>query len=262
MVKINRGKVITITSMKGGVGKTISALLFAAILKKQKKKVLIIDLDLYNGDIAFGLNLNVKESIYNLCDDIANNRYKNDSQNYIVNYDEYIDVLAAPKDPRQAPKIDRKYVEMIIRKFINKYDVILIDTNHILTVNNMIAFECSDAIVNIFSNDAFDLKATKNFVSICENIGVDNLYLVLNTTINKKQYFSIQDIDTILKRSIDFVISDNFYIKNIDREIVDGNIFDAISKVIKSRAEDTSDFTKFLQKLLEDKVGGSDNEEK
>ena len=50
MARVKRGKIITVTSMKGGVGKTISVLLIAELLKKNKKKTLIIDLDLYNGD--------------------------------------------------------------------------------------------------------------------------------------------------------------------------------------------------------------------
>ena len=84
MSKIRKGKVITVTSMKGGVGKTIAVLQLAAILKKIKNRILIIDLDLYNGDIAFALNLDVKGNIYNLCDDVANNRYKyDDDKEYI-----------------------------------------------------------------------------------------------------------------------------------------------------------------------------------
>ena len=181
MPKTKKGKVITITSMKGGVGKTLVVLQLSAVFKKLNKKVLIVDLDLYNGDIAFSLNLNVKSSIYNICDDVANNRYKSDLlSEYIIKYDDSIDVLASPKDPRQASKIDRKYLDVILRSFSNKYDVVLIDTNHILDVTNMVAFECSDTILDVFTNDAFDIKSTKNFVSICKNMKVDNMKLLLN----------------------------------------------------------------------------------
>lgn len=50
-MKITKSKVITVTSVKGGVGKTTFVLSLAAQYKMQDKKVLIIDMDLFSGDI-------------------------------------------------------------------------------------------------------------------------------------------------------------------------------------------------------------------
>ena len=46
MPKIHKGKIVTVTSMKGGVGKTVSVLCLAAVYADLGKKVLIVDLDL------------------------------------------------------------------------------------------------------------------------------------------------------------------------------------------------------------------------
>ena len=46
------GKVVTVSSVKGGVGKTTLAANLAGLYFLLKKKVLIIDLDLYAGGIA------------------------------------------------------------------------------------------------------------------------------------------------------------------------------------------------------------------
>lgn len=241
--------------MKGGVGKTMTTLNVASMYSKNNKKVLILDLDLFNGCIAFALNLNIKGTIYNICDDIANNRYKGlESEDYIVSYNEYIDVLSAPKDPRQAVKIDRKYIEMILNNYSYKYDVILIDTNHILTVTNIMAFECSDYIIDLFTNDSFDLKNTKTFVSLCQNIGVENLILVLNNSVNTgKNYYSMFDIKNIIKKNVDYVISPNMYLKNVDSYIMAGNI-DVLHKKLNSEGKkEYEKFTSLLLKLLENK---------
>jgi len=263
MAKIKRGKVITITSMKGGVGKTMSTLLIANLFKRNKKKILIVDLDLYNGDIAFALNLDVKSSIYNLCDDVINNRYNSTTNDYLVKYDEYIDVLPSPKDPRQASKIDRKSLEIVLKSFYHRYDVILIDTNHILSVTNMVAFELSDFILNIFTNDALDLKSTKTFISICKNMNVENLHLVLNIAPDeRKKYFSQYEIETIIKDKIDFIIPRNFYINNINKQILDGKVLENFDKLLKSNKEDVFAFSSSILKLLEDTKEDEENEKK
>jgi len=235
----------------------------AELFKKNKLKTLIIDLDLYNGDIAFALNLDVKGNIYNLCDDISNHRYKTDSTtDYIVKYNDYIDVLASPKDPRHASKIDRKSLEILIKNFKNQYDVILIDTNHILSVTNMVAFENSDAIVNIFTNDALDLKSTKTFISICKNMHVENLHLVLNTVVDeRKRYFSEYEIETIIQDKIDFIIPSNFYIKNIDKHILEGNLLKTYEKYLKYKVENIVNFSHSVLNLINYR-GGRENEKK
>ena len=55
-----KGKILTITSMKGGVGKTTTVMMLANVYSKCGKKVLVIDLDLYNGNLAFAYNAKVQ----------------------------------------------------------------------------------------------------------------------------------------------------------------------------------------------------------
>ena len=58
------GKVITISSVKGGVGKTTLTINLAGLYFLMKKRVLIIDLDLYAGGIATCMNVDNKKDIY------------------------------------------------------------------------------------------------------------------------------------------------------------------------------------------------------
>ena len=64
MEKSKRGKIIAVTSCKGGVGKTITTLNLAGIYCGLNKKVLIIDLDLYTGSIATMLKVENKSNIF------------------------------------------------------------------------------------------------------------------------------------------------------------------------------------------------------
>ena len=114
----NVGKIISISSTKGGVGKTTMTLNLAGIYHLLNKKVLIIDLDLYSGGVALSLNLNNKKDIFMLCDSLNNNRFSDFSE-YVCKYNENIDVISAPRDPRQANKIDSKYLPIILEKAKN-----------------------------------------------------------------------------------------------------------------------------------------------
>ena len=251
MKKIKKGKIVTVTSMKGGVGKTNVVLMLSSILANRGKKVLIIDLDLYTGDISFSLNIKPNGTIFNLCDDIANHRYKlGNSTSHITKYNENIDFLSSPKDPRQASKIDPNYISLMINEFTSKYDVILIDTTHVLNPHNMMAFELSDTILEIFTNDALDLKSTKTFISICKNMGVTNLYTVLNNSVdNRKNYFSKYDMKGLIGKNIDFIIPDNLYIKKFDAYLMDGNIMDLY---LNKKEKDFSKFKSIADMILKD----------
>ena len=80
-------------------------------------------MDLACGGISVLLNLNNTKTIYNLADDILNNRF-NDTKDYVVSYSDYIDILPSCKDPRQGNKIDLKLIEQIISLYKNNYDLL------------------------------------------------------------------------------------------------------------------------------------------
>lgn len=223
-MKVKRGKVITITSSKGGIGKTVFATNLTGVFGYLKKKTLLIDLDLYAGGIGTFLNLSNTKTIYNLVDDITNNRFK-DVRDYVSKYDEYIDVMASPKDPRQGAKIDVNMIERIIETYKMHYDIVVVDTNHLTIPANLMALDLSDDILYLVSNDPIDLANTKSMMSIFHDTGKDNVKVILNESFSKdKGYFSNFDIKSVIKHNIDYILSSSMYIKNIDKYIMEGKI--------------------------------------
>jgi pilus assembly protein CpaE len=219
-----RGQSICISSAKGGVGKTITTLNLAGIFEHLNKKVLIIDLDLSGGGINVALNRAFEKTIYNFVDDYNNNRYKN-FNDYITKYDEYIDLLPSPKDPRQANKIDSKYIEILIDKALFNYDIVLIDTTHILNEINIVTLDKADDILFLLTNDPLDLKNMKSLLSIFKDAGITKYKIVLNNSCDPyKAYFTLFDIKNIINANIDYTLSSSFYIKNMDSYVMNGEI--------------------------------------
>ncbi len=234
---LNKAKVFTITSVKGGVGKTTTLLNLAGIYSKMDKRVLLIDLDLSSGDIASILNLNYTPDIYTLYEDMCNNKFTN-LDDYVTPYNENIKVLPAPKDPRFGRKIESKVLNVILYKASMKFDIILIDTSHLLTDINLFALDYSDEILYILNNDSMNLKNMKTMVSILNDMNKTNYKIILNESNTKdKNYYNKYDIKNIINKNVNYIIPSNFYIKNIDKYIIDGKILtlkDNIYKKYKS----------------------------
>lgn len=219
-----KGKSMCIFSSKGGVGKTITAINLAGIFEHLEKKVLLVDLDLSSGGITMALNRPFDKTIFNFVDDYNNNRYET-FKNYVTKYDDYIDILPSPKDPRQINKIDSKYMDILIDKAESNYDVVLIDTNHILDEINIVTLDKVDSILFVLSNDPLDLKNMKSLISIFKDSQVTNYKVLLNNSRDPyKDYFSLFDIKNIIKTNIDYTLTSSFYIKNIDSYIMNGEI--------------------------------------
>ena len=218
------GKSLCLFSGKGGVGKTILTLNLAAIYSQINKHVLIVDLDLSSGGIALATNKVFDKTIYNFVDDYNNNRFK-DFNDYVVKYNENIDIMPSPKDPRQASKIDSKYIEILLDKAMFHYDMVLIDTNHNLNELNLVVLDAADNILFVIENDPMDLKNMKSLLSIFKDLDKTNYKILLNNSRDPfKKYFTLYDMKTIIKNNIDYEISSEFFLKNIDSYVMNGEI--------------------------------------
>lgn len=221
---IKEAKLITIASVRGGTGKTTTALNLAATYSLMNKKVLILDYDLYSGGIALSLNVDINSDLYKLAYDMSTNEYKN-IEDYILKYNDNIDIIPAPKDPRYASKIETKYISSIIKKVRPKYDVIIADTNHYLDATNLILFDKSNTIVYIFNNNPIDIKNLKSMIAIHKDMEKENYITVLNESNTKlNDMFNNYDIKNIIKSDINYIIPRSFYNKNINRYVLNGKI--------------------------------------
>ena len=247
---IEQGKVITVTSVKGGTGKTTTVLSLAGIYSLQQKKVLIIDLDFYASAVSAMLNIDSKDDMFRLVDDMSNNRYTK-FEDYTIKYNDNIDVLQAPKDPRLASKVDSNFLTLVFNKAILKYDIVLIDTNHFLNDINLIAFDNSDIILYVLTNDVIDMKNMKTMVSIFKDMDKTNYKILLNSSTSKgRNRFSKYDIKSFIKHDVDYYIKDSFYIKNIDSYIDSGIILTLDNRVRKTNKKVISDYEYMASNLL------------
>lgn len=249
------GKIITISSVKGGVGKTTMTLNLAGIYCELNKRVLIIDLDLYSGGIAASLNVKNKKDIYTMIDSMANNRFT-ELKKYVTTYNKNIDVLACPKDPRMGAKVSGRYIPVIFDLAKKEYDVVLVDTYHILDEINLTALDYSYMTLFIITNDIVDLKNMKSLISIFKDTDKKNNLILLNNSRDiGKDYLSLYDIRTIIKNNIDYTLSKNYYIKNIDKYTISGEILTLNNSINLFHSKDINNMKKMALDLIDDSHG-------
>lgn len=242
---LNKAKVITITSVKGGTGKTTTALNLAYLISKQNKKTIILDFDLYEGAIATTLNLSHTQDIYTLNEDMMNNRFK-EFKDYTASLNDNLDVLPAPVDPRSVSKISAKFIDILLTRLELGYDVIIIDTNHILDKTNLTALDHSTNILYIMTNDLIDIKNMKTMITIHEDMESDNYKIILNEAKLTNTSYTPYEIKNILGKDIDYIIPKSFYIKQIENYVYNGKILIEDKNILNSKGG------KVLEKLAKD----------
>lgn len=253
----NLGKTICLYSPKGGVGKTVLALNLAGVSSSLGYKTLLVDFDIFTGSLSMIINEDITKTIYNFSEDLLNNRFKK-IDDYLYKYNENIDVLSSPKDPRQGNKINSKYVKSILEKVKTEYDIIIVDTNNVLNDITLTALDNSDLDLFVITNDLFTLKNTRNVLNIFNDIEKDNYKVLLNLSCNfKTEYFTLNDIKKIIGSNVDYIISKNSYIKDITSYLYDNKIPSLLNAFPKKCKTDYNT----MKLIIEDVKGQDKNEE-
>jgi pilus assembly protein CpaE len=123
------GKVTTVFSPKGGIGKTcVSTNLAATFAKHHKTRTLLLDLDLQFGDAAIMLGLEPDKTIYDLV--VAPGELDTEKlAGYTSQHPCGLDVLPAPIRPEDAELVTEGKLARLLEVARASYDTIIVDTS-------------------------------------------------------------------------------------------------------------------------------------
>ncbi|WP_378951318.1 CpaE family protein [Pelosinus sp. sgz500959] len=177
-----KGKIITVFSTKGGVGKTaITTNLAAALANRLGARVGIIDADLQFGDVTLFLNIVPQVTIFDLVRDI-DQLDPSLLEKYLTDYNDKVKVLAAPLRPEQAGFITGKHLAMILKTMSHMFDYIIIDTPPVFNETVLCSLDAADCILVLASLDLPSIKNVKLCLEIMEslNYSSERIKVVLN----------------------------------------------------------------------------------
>lgn len=189
------GKIITVCSTKGGVGKTTISVNLAVSLAKQNYKVAIVDLDLQFGDVSISLDIHPKKTIYDWIKE-AYEVGREDVSSFMTKHSTGIEIMPAPTLPEFADIVTGESVAYLLENLQRNFDIILVDTPPALIETSLVAIERSDTILLITSMDLPTIKNGKIAIDTLELLGLkDRIKVVLN----RDTPMDDMDIDTVEK---------------------------------------------------------------
>ena len=102
--------------------------------------------------------------------------------------------------------------------------MILFDTNHVLNSFNESLLKKMNTIFYIVTNDALDLKNSRNNLEYLKKF-CNDVKIILNYSIHfNREYYILYDIKNILQNNIDYTISNRFNYDGIDNITYKGEI--------------------------------------
>jgi pilus assembly protein CpaE len=203
-----QGRVITVFSTKGGVGKsTIAANLGVEIRKQTNAKVLLVDLDLQFGDLALLLNVSPKSTIANLAQVAPAQLEPEYFVENVIESSYGVNVLAAPIKPEYAEVVTAQVIEKVLEIAKSIYDYVVIDTSPSFQSEILTALDASDDIVMIVAPDFLTLKNATLGLSVMASLNypLDTVTMVLNRALSVSS-IKLGDVERGLQRKIDFEI--------------------------------------------------------
>lgn len=176
-----RGKVLTVFSAKGGVGKTTVATNLSAHLAGHGHQVCLLDLDLAFGDVAITLQIFPARTIADavaMGDDLDTTGLAS----LLTRVSDGLVALVAPVGPDAKDSISARLVGRILDLLSESYDYVVVDTPPSFDDQVLQAFDHSDQILLVATPDIPALKNLKIALETLHllNIGNEHLKLVLN----------------------------------------------------------------------------------
>ncbi|MBM9461356.1 AAA family ATPase [Nocardioides sp. zg-536] len=193
------GRVVTVFSPKGGVGKTTSSVNLAlALTDRGARKVCLVDLDLAFGDVAITMQLFPTHSIEQAVgaeDSIDLGML----EGLLTRAEDSLMVLAAPAHPDVRERVTPLLISRILRHLRDGFDYVVVDTSPSFDDATLTALDETDECVIIATLDVPTLKNVKVALETMDmlNIARGHRHLLLNRA-DEEVGISVDKVESIL----------------------------------------------------------------
>ncbi len=241
------GKIISIFSNKGGIGKTTIATNFALQLSEiTGEKVCLIDLNLQMGDVATFLDINPSFDIAYVITHLSrlDESFLHSSLERYRDKDLYI--LADPPDIEQAEEISVDDIASLLTFLKTMFGYIVIDTSSSFDVKTLTCLDISDFIFLVLMVNLPSIRNCQKCLSLFKRLEYDEdkIKLIVNRYIEDEE-ITLEDVEEALSHEVYWKIPNNYF-----------SVMSSINKGIPvSEMDSSSEICKNFIKLTEKLTG-------
>ncbi|HHT79440.1 MAG TPA: ParA family protein [Actinobacteria bacterium] len=207
-------KIITVTSNKGGTGKTTVSLCLALYFScKKNRKTLLLEMDSSPGDFTVLFDADDDNSI-----EIAL-KFPSKLANYAKNVGNNLDIIKGFSNPLSAEEVKTDEINNLLSTALKKYEIIIVDTQNVLNGSIVDVLKITDYVFLISDLEIESLYRNLEFINLLKSkflLHHDNFYFL----INKKRFidiFKIMDISKVITLPIMGFIS---FERNFNKSLV------------------------------------------
>lgn len=194
-----RGKLVVISSTKGGVGTTTIAVNLAVALRElTSARIALTDFGLQFGDVGVHLNLWSRYTMQDLLHQ-ASEISEAMLEKVLQEHKTGIRVLLAPNEPEAAGEVTADQIDHILDSLLEQYAYVVVDTWSFLDEVALKLIQRADEILIVTTPEIPTLKNAKHFLAYLRKHGlsVGRITLVLNR-FPSVEGISLQDVQTHL----------------------------------------------------------------
>lgn len=196
------GRVLTVFSPKGGVGKTTMAVNVALALMQRGARVCVVDLDLAFGDVAITLQLIPEHTIAEAADSEETLDFAL-LTTLLTAHGSGLKILAAPTHPEGRDRIPASLVRRVLRTLRRNFDYVVVDTPPGFDDQVLGALDETDECIVMATLDVPTIKNTKVALETMDllNLLRDQRHLVLNRA-DEEVGLSASNVEDILSMKV------------------------------------------------------------
>jgi pilus assembly protein CpaE len=203
---VERSRVITVASPKGGTGKTVIASNLAmGLASLHPQRVVLVDLDLLFGDVSNALMLIPEHTLADVAR--AKNLDGTTLKIYLTPHKGSLFALCAPETPVDAESVSPEQIPSIIELLTSEFEYVVIDTAGGLDEATLYALDAATDIVLVTNMDVPSVRGARKFMEIARGLGLMHrrVHVVLNRA-DSRVGIELEDVSATIGAQVDIAI--------------------------------------------------------
>lgn len=202
-----RGRILTVASPKGGVGKTtVATNLAVGLAKKVPQSTVLVDLDVHFGDVASALNLTPEASL----PDVTHGAPAQDSmalKSMLSLHETGLYVIPGSDFPAAADAVSIEAITHLLDMLASQFQFVVVDTAPGLSEHTLAVLDHTDTLVLVTSLDVPGVRGLRKELDTLTELGMilGARHVVLNF-FEPTRGLTVGDVEATIRTKVDIVL--------------------------------------------------------